>query len=302
VTGYTGLTTYTLPSRKDQIIYSAWGQDQDDFDVATYETGLNLNSSSKCNSSSANGLSASYTDVGIPNSAALFSIPGSATSGIRSIYTSSTSSGQPLSSVCTSRYGVQDAIGNVSEWAVEKFDCSQGGGFECQGDNSLSARSSLSSSAVTGAIYNIYGMDGVRGPCVDADANGLCDAFFTDFAFDDEVFGANFMILPLGLPGHINWVSTYTANEVTPYYYEVGPTNGITTGQLHDDGMEFESGLSGFPAALATGGDYTSVEKAGRYYMKLYKTTTKNAQTGFRCIAPLGSNSYDSDSLHSYQY
>jgi VCBS repeat-containing protein len=305
ITGYSASVAYTLPSRKDQIIYSAWNQDEDDFDVATYETGLNLNSSSKCNSSSANGLTGSYTDVTIPNSSTLFTLPGTASSGIRSIFTSSINDAvlpnTRLTPLCTSRYGVQDAIGNVSEWVVEKFDCSQGGGFQCYGDNSLSTRSSLSSTAATSLLYNIYRMDGVRGPCVDSDANGSCDAFFTDFAFDDEVFGANFMILPLGLPGHINWVTTYTTNEVTPFYYEVGPTNGITTGQLHDDGMEFESGLSGFSAALASGGDYTSVEKSGRYYMKLYKTTTQNAQTGFRCIAPLVPASYVTDSLHPYQ-
>jgi hypothetical protein len=430
VTGYVGATTYTLPSRKDQIIYSAWGQDQDDFDIATYETGLNINSSSKCNTSSANGLTGSYTDVSIPNSAALFSLPGSASSGIRSIYTSSTSDGQPLTPTCTSRYGVQDVVGNVSEWVAESFNCTS---TTCDSANLLAGRYNLTVGG--GDPFASYKLDGSRGPCVDADADGYCDSFFTDWAFDDEVFGANYMNLALGIPMHLNWATTYGgSSDVDEYFYEIGPTNGITTGQLHDDGIEFgldedvtsctfhavlnqcdtdgngtlaetcssaavptnnvtpakaglcyqntltgkfyfstgatntswvaakvqnfgcnfsqtectggvcsgniapntfvehdgpgvfyydgvthscyvSTGAAGTKTwtpytitptsvntSLAVGGDYTSVEKAGRYYMKLYNNDATNSRTGFRCVAPLNSGSYTADTNHTYSY
>jgi hypothetical protein len=298
ITGYSVSTAYTLPSRRDQIAYSAWSEDIDDFDVSTFETGLNLNSTSKCNASGANGITTSYSNGAIPNSATLFTIPGTATSSIRSIFTSSISTGQPLTPLCVSRYGVQDVVGNVSEWVAEKFDCTSG--TQCLGDASLSPRSKLSAAATTGSAFSTYSMDGVRGPCVDSDGDLICDAFFTDFAFDDEVFGANYMLLPVGLPGHLKWVTDYPTNEVTPFYFEMGPTNGITSGQLHEDGMVFESGVSGQSAAVAIGGDYTSLEKAGRYYMKLYQTTSTNPKTGFRCVAPLNKANYTTDSFHPY--
>ena len=172
-------------------------------------------------------------------------------------------------------------------WVVEQFDCTAGA--TCSSANGLaSGRYSF-----TG-----YNLDNNTGPCVDSDANGSCDTFFSDFAFDDEVYEANYILSALGLPISLDG----QALNSTWGAYEIGPTNGLTTGQLHDDGVEFAASASGAITAVATGGDYTSVEKAGRYYMKLYATTSKNALTGFRCLAPLDSATYTADALHPYSY
>ena len=56
----------TLPSRLLQIAYSQWDDDYSDSEVNTLETGLSLNSTSKCNSSEASGLEDGFTDTEYP--------------------------------------------------------------------------------------------------------------------------------------------------------------------------------------------------------------------------------------------
>ncbi len=111
--------SHRLPGRKDQVAYSQW--DDDDFtdsQIATTETGLSLNSSSKCNSSGASGLEDGYVDFDKPDSNDFYSLPGTAASNIRSITT-----GSNETATCTSAFGVQDTVGNVAEWTTNGFHC-----------------------------------------------------------------------------------------------------------------------------------------------------------------------------------
>lgn len=119
---------FKLPSRKEQIAYSAWssGTGFSAFEIDTLETGLSLNSSAKCNASYASGLESSYTDSDIPTAGERFSLPGSNSSNIRSLFTSSNQT-----NLCVSRYGVQDSIGNVREWVEDRIYCYDG--YRCYG-------------------------------------------------------------------------------------------------------------------------------------------------------------------------
>jgi hypothetical protein len=111
--------SHKLPSRKDQIAYSLWDDDSlTDNQIATTETGLSLNSSSKCNSSGASGLEDGYVDFDKPDSNDFYSLPGTSSSDIRSIVTGSNETAS-----CTSAFGVQDAVGNVAEWTTNGFNC-----------------------------------------------------------------------------------------------------------------------------------------------------------------------------------
>ena len=111
--------SHRMPSRKDQIVYSMWDQDTlNDSAIAVTETGLSLNSSSKCNSSGASGLENGYVDFDKPDSNDFYSLPGTDASGIRSLTTGSNETAN-----CTSAFGVQDAVGNVSEWTTNGFSC-----------------------------------------------------------------------------------------------------------------------------------------------------------------------------------
>tara|TARA_Y100000590_G_scaffold263893_1_gene296277 strand:+ start:123520 stop:129108 length:5589 start_codon:yes stop_codon:yes gene_type:complete len=108
-----------LPTRKEQMAYGLWDTENNtDSAIATLETGLSLNSSAKCNSSQASGLSTNYSDVPVPDSNTFYTLPGTATSNIRSMMTGSDETNQ-----CISRFGVQDHVGNVAEWTAERFNC-----------------------------------------------------------------------------------------------------------------------------------------------------------------------------------
>lgn len=138
VTGLVGVTQNRLerqlPTRKEHLIFSQWNQeDLTATTIATMETGLSINSSSKCNSSSASGLESFFSDSPKPSSSVLYTLPGTNTSQIRSLMTGS--NGKNLNTfgteLCQSKFGIQDAIGNVSEWVVERMKCTTP--TNCQG-------------------------------------------------------------------------------------------------------------------------------------------------------------------------
>ncbi|MBF0362313.1 MAG: hypothetical protein HQK49_14955 [Oligoflexia bacterium] len=125
-----------IPSRKEQIAYSAWPSSWSDTNINEIERGLSLNASQKCNSSLADGWSTYFTNSN-PGPASLFTMPGSrdcmagadstnANKCIRSFTTGSskTSSASAGSFMgCISRYGVQDFAGNVKEYVDDRIFC-----------------------------------------------------------------------------------------------------------------------------------------------------------------------------------
>ena len=106
-----------LSNRLEQIAYSLWDTEYySDSEINTLETGLSLNSSSKCNSSDASGLDDGYTDTESPGVNYGFSMPGTYSSQIRSVQT-----GSAVTENCKSVFGIQDAVGNVSEISYSYF-------------------------------------------------------------------------------------------------------------------------------------------------------------------------------------
>ncbi|MBF0314190.1 MAG: hypothetical protein HQK52_12300 [Oligoflexia bacterium] len=125
-----------LPSRKEQIAYSSWdnNNNNDDETLDALETGNSLNASNKCNSSGASGLTSDYTDSSFVPFALYHTLPGTSSclSGpsqnqcIRSLITGSAktaNSSLTTLSGCLSRYGIQDSIGNVKEWVEDRIYC-----------------------------------------------------------------------------------------------------------------------------------------------------------------------------------
>lgn len=115
---------HSLPSKKEYIAYSAAPYAMTDSLVTDMEQGFSLNVQSRCNSSNANGIDSAFTDSSIPSTSFIYSLPGTASSGIRSLYTGSVPWGNSYSTeTCSSRYGVQDVYGNVAEWTRESMTC-----------------------------------------------------------------------------------------------------------------------------------------------------------------------------------
>lgn len=360
VLGINSPLTHRLPKRKDQVAYTLWDTaNTNDSVIAVTETGLSLNSSSKCNSSGASGLDDGYVDFDKPDSNDFYSLPGTDASGIRSLATGSNETVN-----CTSAFGVQDAIGNVSEWTSNGLNCPMLS--SCFSNESLTIQSielvrkrpassglgvgiifysnvgfvtnsnlrisgafriieidlgdlannqaatvaseinSVASSLVTATVigestdlifpmgattffgievngtddtemiskdssdpYSYWAMDGLKGPCVDSDADLICDANISSWAFEDERFSAGRFFTPLGLPAHVSANVTFDTDHDL---FEIGPTSGITSLKLHDDTVVvnsqeiFSSSTGG--GGLATGGSYLTGNGAGVWNME----------------------------------
>ncbi|MBT3583937.1 MAG: hypothetical protein HN509_03440, partial [Halobacteriovoraceae bacterium] len=196
-------STLALPTKKYQRAYSLWDDDTlSESSITTTETGLSLNSTSKCNSSSASGISDNYADVGIPDSNTFYSLPGTATSNIRSVI-----SGSDITASCVSRFKVQDTVGNVGEWTGSRVNCPTLS--SCQGliETDLLALPNSGFDFQVGDRSDSY--DRFRlgnfggfeyGPCVDTDSDDVCDGALSTWIIEDENFDANAMSIPLGLP------------------------------------------------------------------------------------------------------
>ena len=115
-----------LPTRKEQVAFSAWDPSLSDFDIDQLETGISLNSSPKCNSSEASGVEDQFENSGFPGTGNIFTLPATLDSDIRTLATGST-----LTNTCRSRFGAQDLIGNVDEWVIDRFYCKTES--ECEG-------------------------------------------------------------------------------------------------------------------------------------------------------------------------
>lgn len=281
IDGLSSPVGFELPSRKEQMAYSAAPLGIPDNSFAEVERGLSLNSSSKCNSSRASGLESGYTNSAMPSTSFYYSLPGSASSGIRSMTTGSVPVGPSLSSEsCVSRYGLQDVYGNVSEWVIERMVCS---GNVCTSalaidpspvsdliDPSYTDNMSVDSPNYPSPSYDL---NGKLGPCRDIDANGVCDAPMNQWPIQDKNHGASFLSFPLGLPIHNSFVFDFPNDLISSSALEIGPTSGITNGQLKNDAFILNTAAieqsSNFIGGMATGGGYQSEKASGRYTFEM---------------------------------
>lgn len=302
IQGISGAMTHTLPSRREQIAYSAAPREVSDSGVADIERGLSLNSSSKCNSSFASGLESGYTNSSMPSTSFYFSLPGTLSSGIRSMTTGSVPIGSSLSTeACESQYGLQDVYGNVAEWVTERMVCvstncasaisSSGTPFNDLIDPSFTDNLRIDTSNYP---FNDYALDGVLGPCRDVDSDGTCDAPMTEWEIQDKNHGASFFLFPMGLPLQGSYVFdnppfSPLSDPADPNEYErisntaleIGPSSGITNIELKNDAFIFNTAaiaeVSNGMGTMATGGGYKSERASGRYTLELVPAEQVNA-------------------------
>jgi hypothetical protein len=277
-----------LPSRKEQIAYSLWSSSKTTSQIQTIEEGLSLNSTSKCNTSQANGLTIYYSDSPHPDSNTLFTLPGSSTSGIRSLMTGSNSTKGTAN--CVSQFGIQDAIGNVKEWVYDRIQCSSLSICEgvVSGDTTWDA---LLTSDGTGdhfetsdsyGTFSKYKLDGKIGPCRDSDSDGECDSYMGEWEFDDQLYSAGRFILPMGLPAHTEFNLNNYSSDISPFLLDIGPTSGITNARLANDKFILNShhifAEKTGCGSLATGGSYLSGGGAGVFHLEAIPCTDTSYQ------------------------
>jgi hypothetical protein len=309
------LAAVKLPEKKDYMAYSAPPTGMIDGDISALEQGFELNIKSRCNGSNASGL-IGFTDSIIPSSPYMYSVAGTAASGIKSLFTGSV----PLVGIssstesCVSRSGVQDVYGNVAEWVQDSMSCAvagAAGAYTCTATSPTLMAYNFGTVIFPGSTASgIYGFDDVTGPFFDKNTTIIgpdsLDAFPTEWNYVDRLFNAGFFSFPLGLPIHTDIAArmTFTAPVMPPTLLDVG--SGINAYQLHGDGIivngaAVAAGVSG-TGHFAVGGSYLSGLRSGRFSMELIPdgATSMRPDIGFRCVVPV--TSYGADSLHTYAY
>ncbi|MBC7537535.1 MAG: hypothetical protein H7281_01840 [Bacteriovorax sp.] len=312
-----GISSPSLPSKKEYMAYSASPMGMSDSTQTDMEQGFSLNVQSRCNSSSANGLETAFTDSSIPSTSYIYSIAGTSSSGIRSLYTGSVPWGNSFSTeTCSSRYGVQDIYGNVAQWVKDKMTCNGSPStYVCM----ALVGTDLGNYDFLNGVYNgaatyRYGFNFLTGPYNDANADsvaGAGDAFLTNWVFRDQLFSAGKFSFPIGMPINIDIASAsagvLATSPTLPFFLSIGPTAGITSSQLHEDGIIVNgAAVSLDPSqqgSLAVGGSYLSGNLAGRFSSELIPSATVRPDVGFRCYIPILKTNFPTDpGRHTYSY
>lgn len=308
-----------LPSKKEYIAYSAAPYAMSDSLITDLEQGYSLNVQSRCNSANANGIEGAFTDSPIPSTSYIYSIPGTASSTIRSIYTGSIPFALNFGTEsCSSRYGVQDVYGNVAEWVKDSMTCEVG--YTCksiQGTATTATdlgRYDFSTNTYSDTANKSYAFDLLTGPYNDQNANSIAgagDGFLTSWDFRDELFGAGKFSFPVGMPINVDIASTsVSTSQALSWLLDIGPTSGLTTSQLHEDGIVLNTAdvndASTNPTqtgSFAQGGSYLSGNLAGRYSSELIPDADLRSDVGFRCYIPIVNGNYPTDTgRHIYSY
>jgi len=298
-TSYSPIGVITLPLKKDYMAYASQKLDITDPEITEMEQGFSLNIQSRCNGSAASGLETAFTDAGIPSTSFIYSLPGTFSSGIRSLYTGSIPWGSSKGTeACVSRYGIQDLYGNVSEWVND--------GMTCHASNKTCTP--VPTGSFNGSEFGTaYAFDNVTGPYAeggDGLINGSDDSYLSQWTFSDELFGAGKFNYPLGMP-ILDSIDTTTYSAYLDWILDIGPSNGITTNKLHEDGIIVNASASA-AKSFAVGGSYLSGNLAGRFSSELIDNTTVNRpDVGFRCLVPINTlegpgGDYGADNFYTY--
>lgn len=256
---------YGIPSRSQFIALAAWDDDDttlSDSDINSLETGSDLDISSKCNSTDANGIESQFTDSEVPLSAFKHTTPGTASSSIRQL-----SSGSDFTNSCVSKYSIQDLVGNVREWNGERFAASMQG----VQSSTLDPRFDLDD-----GDESTYAMDGASTTNLNLTGPDLStDGDYTWVLANKENSATRFD-LPMGLP----------IDQAGTPNFQIGQTSGITTAQLHSDDISVNAN-SLVVTGISSGGSHNAGSGAGRYKADIIDIDSEDTETGFRCVFPV---------------
>ncbi len=324
--------TPTLPTRKQQIGYSLWDSTSlSSSTITTREAGLSLNSSAKCNSSQASGLTGGYSDSDTPDSSSIYSLPGTASSNIRSLAT-----GNAYTSTCSSIFGVRDHIGNVKEWLKTGIECDYAGASgvnECQGLTGLDPDFIPLGGVAPNEPVKNYVLNNVIGYCgEDTNNNDICDDTpITSWLLKNgNSFGVNVQSfnVPMGLPllsslttsfrplsesfdtGDLynpntddcdnnlvtDTVDGLTCSYVTKYATAINSPS-LTVSDLHEDGVAFNIANILADSTLkrgfmAAGGSYLDGNGAGVWAFETVPDEATRPDVGVRCLIEVDESDY----------
>ena len=301
-----------VPSRRQQRAFGLWSDDYSHEEIEILENGLSLNSTSRCNTQSANGIDDEFTSstnppVNTPETVtatdlASFTWRDGESKLIRSIMT-----GSNLTKNCQSRFGIQDHVGNLSEWSDDFFLNTE----YSSGSNPLLA---LNSNSGANDFYNIFQQDFFTdglpldfksiGIVMTDEDNNIEDRNFVIDSASDIV---NSMNIPLGLPIRPSAQIDLTGTGLfSDFIFPIGTTSGIETDHLHSDrvylweafGSQTADGaktslFNGDKSHLLFGGGFRDGGGAGVYFLQLENPDKEDrADVGTRCVHQIKESYY----------
>lgn len=249
-------------SRKIFVAASAWDNSYNDATITSLENGSDLTSSYGCNSSAGSGLTFS-DDFSFPTGINADTLPGSLSSPVRALITGSDST-----SNCISRYGIQDLIGNVQEFHFQFFNCTSA--QNCVPSPTPTTSGSINIDFVITTPTAIYGFDNSYGPGATT---------MSSVRFDQKLYGATHIYLPMGLPT--------TSAGISSEALAIGST--ITDSQLHQDKIDYNTedifNGSGSNGVVTSGGSFQDGSGSGRYALEMVlESESADPSVGFRCM------------------
>ena len=121
-----------------------------------------------------------------------------------------------------------------------------------------------------------YTLNGIQGPCKDANNDGVCDQYLSSWTLDTRPNFAERFIFPMGLPMNLTYPTDYgwsklAANDGNSFLYL--PLISSNINKLHDDvisvNAEVVSQATNGVGGIVSGGSYKSYAGAGRYHLEL---------------------------------
>ncbi len=297
--------TKILPTKKEQFVYSQWEITSTFTNsiASQYEQGQSLNSQSKCNSSGAHGITYGYTDNQLPDSFTFYSIPGTASSTIRSVYT-----GSLQTAACVSMFGVQDSIGNVGEWlnSSDSFTYGETADPYYTFTSTFATEDDQAFGGGGTAVSYAFDEGTATGPCNNIDGSGdfSCEGVMAEWQIQDQTYNALKIDMGSGLP--ITSEFSTTTDTAYPYMLAVNDTSlsfkndtidlNMTMTYPDQPALPAEPALgNGETLGIISGGGFFDKEAAGVFKIELDRPTRQRKDVGYRCIARIPYYDYDSN-------
>ncbi|MFI5390232.1 MAG: hypothetical protein ACHQYQ_02640, partial [Bacteriovoracales bacterium] len=161
----------------------------------------------------------------------------------------------------------------VSEWTLERISCPSfsqcNGVLFGQAGALISRTEDYFKTPSDPTDFISWRLDGIRGPCNDSDADGICDGIISSWQISEQSYGAGRMAIPMAIPIMVDFPTLFPYSPVNPYILNIGPTSGITASQLHEDTWTVNNqniyATSNACGSMNTGGNYTDSNGAGVY-------------------------------------
>jgi hypothetical protein len=305
--------TRDLPNRREQVAYSMWKNDEtgtNEVTITTYEAGAGLDlvgetaQSGVCNSSNASGIDDFDNDPNVPASSNFFTLPNTANSGVKSIVT-----GSEQTRFCQSRFGVQDAVGNVSEWVSDRVRCNDF--ISCTALHVLNdaevtpaidlldSQSSLVVDFGAEATYTQFqlfpvgGLPSLKGAHTLANAGlcpqeatpldgqtryfGVCSNVEDSWTIKDNLYNLDKFFAPTGLLLHKDYV---TANPTSLIKSSSLVSTANTRNDIFAPNRPIIFSESSGCGGMVTGGSYLNGTGAGIYYLEFVPCSENPGMAG----------------------